>query len=392
MDFKDKLRKNINKQYIFTVMGNMDLTRGIWMLYLASKGLTLFEIGLMETIYHISSFTMEIPTGAVADILGRKTSRIIGKFVTVIALLIMILGGNKFAFAISFFFTALGNNLESGAGEALVYDSLKEIKEEEKYIKINGKNEFFSQIVGIISLVLGGYVATMSFLNVYKIALIIALLAVFQAFTFTEPTIGVIQKSHSFIKTFTKQIKDSIEVIRKDKRILFTILTFELFETLFMILFYYNQNRLSNLGNTTLQIGIVLALGNLLAAIIATQTHKIEKELSLEGTLKIAALIAAICFWLISIINMGKIAFIVLCGIEVILFITIGDYINRLIPSKQRATILSMQSMVFSFFMIILFPIMGKIGDIYGLEFSFKIVAIIASILLTIVFIFLKKK
>ena len=63
--------------------------------------------------------------GAIADIFGRKTSRTLGKAAAVIATLFMIFGNSVIFFAIAFFFTALGNNLESGAGDALVYDSLR---------------------------------------------------------------------------------------------------------------------------------------------------------------------------------------------------------------------------------------------------------------------------
>lgn len=41
------------------------------MIYLAGKGMSLTQLGLLETIFHITSFTMEVPTGAVADIFGR---------------------------------------------------------------------------------------------------------------------------------------------------------------------------------------------------------------------------------------------------------------------------------------------------------------------------------
>ena len=45
--------------------------------------------------------------------------------------------------------------------------------------------------------------------------------------------------------------------------------------------------------------------------------------------------------------------------------------LNRLIPSEQRATIISVGSMIFSVFMIVLFPIMGVVADNFGLEMSF---------------------
>src|SRR6056297_971594 len=129
------LKKNVYKNYIFTLINNFNVTSGIWMLFLASRGLSLFEIGIMESIFHITSFTMEIPTGMIADLYGRKFSRLLGRLATVLAFLIMLFSHSTILFALSFIIQALGYNLESGAGEALIYDSMKEIGEEEKYIK-----------------------------------------------------------------------------------------------------------------------------------------------------------------------------------------------------------------------------------------------------------------
>jgi predicted MFS family arabinose efflux permease len=66
---------------------------------------------------------------------------------------------------------------------------------------------------------------------------------------------------------------------------------------------------------------------------------------------------------------------------EGLIFVALGDYINKVIPSENRATILSMASMAFSFFMIIIFPIVGLIGDLYSLKVSFTAMAVIGSIL-----------
>ncbi|MPN47748.1 hypothetical protein SDC9_195352 [bioreactor metagenome] len=57
---------------------------------------------------------------------------------------------------------------------------------------------------------------------------------------------------------------------------------------------------------------------------------------------------------------------------EGIIYVSISDYINKMIPSENRATILSFASMVFSFFMITLFPLIGVLGDKYSLNIAFK--------------------
>ncbi|MDF2593450.1 MAG: major facilitator superfamily 1, partial [Clostridia bacterium] len=84
MEKNIQLKRNINKNYLYTLIQNIDFTRGIWMLYLAGKGMSLTQLGLLETIFHVTSFTMEVPTGAVADIFGRRISRIVGRVASIV--------------------------------------------------------------------------------------------------------------------------------------------------------------------------------------------------------------------------------------------------------------------------------------------------------------------
>lgn len=378
---KNNYKKNISRNYRFAFLKYLDVTRGVWMLYLASKGLNLFQIGLMETVYHISSFLFEVPTGAVADIFGRKFSRSLGRMISIISFLLMIYSKNIYIFAIGFVFTALSNNLESGAGDALVYDSLKEIDEENKYMKVKGREEVIFQAASVFSLMIGGYIASMNYASVYKIAIVIALISFIQSLTFIEPTIGKVKKRDSLISTFTGQFKGSVEVIKNNKKILFLICFTELFSTFITTEFFYMQNLLKIKGYKEWQIGIVLAIGCLFAGIGAAKTHKIEKKLKEKGILISMSLLVTIGLWGMSINGFEQYAFIIVSIADSILFVAISDYLNKLIPSDKRATILSIQSMVFSVFMILLFPLVGKIGDVYGLNISFLIIAIISTII-----------
>ena len=59
-------------------------------------------------------------------------------------------------FAIAFVISAISYNLNSGSEEALVYDSLKVIGEEEKYLKINGNLNFIIEVAQGIAVLVGG--------------------------------------------------------------------------------------------------------------------------------------------------------------------------------------------------------------------------------------------
>ena len=65
------IRKQLSKLYLSSVLGNLSLT-GAWVAILAARGFSLVEIGIAETVFHITSIIFELPSGVMADIFGRK--------------------------------------------------------------------------------------------------------------------------------------------------------------------------------------------------------------------------------------------------------------------------------------------------------------------------------
>ncbi|VWL85739.1 MFS transporter [Oceanivirga miroungae] len=387
-----KLNKNIYKNYIFWFLINFSLTHAVWVLYLAAKGFSLFQIGIMETIYHITSFTMEIPTGAIADIYGRKTSRTLGRVLYLVSLLLMLSSNNIEIISLSFVFSALGNNLESGAGEALVYDSLKELKKEDKYIKIQSNSEMILQVARAVSLLLGGYLANISYTLTYQIAAVVTVISILQSMMFTEPSIGKVDREINVYKTFKKQFLDSISVVKNDTRISVIIICIELVASFAITSFYYSQNLLKIEGYNNFEIGIVLAAIGILTGIFVLLTSKLEKTFGIRNLLIFLPFIYVIGFILISINSLTILGMIIVNINESAIFVVSSNYLNSLIPSKQRATVLSFQSMFFSLAMIVVFPVVGKIGDLFSLNVSYQLLALVAFIIQILFINLLRKK
>ncbi|HOO73967.1 MAG TPA: MFS transporter [Tepiditoga sp.] len=393
MHYYQKMEKNVGKNYIFTFLSNFNLTSVIWVIFLAYKGMSLTEIGLLEGIFHVTSFFMEVPTGAVADIFGRKTSRILGKLTGVISNIIFISSGNFWLFALSMFVTALSYNLESGAGQALVYDSLLSISKEKKYLVISGRIEFITQTAMFLGYIAGGYFAGKSFETAYIIAIIIGVVNFLYAFSFTEPEIEY-KNEIKGLKGFFIQNRDSFNEIKKNKKLLFVIMFSEFASMVCTTVFFYLQNYMYSEGFTTYKIGLILALAGVAGAVFGLVTHKIEKVLSEKGILMLLPLIMAISLIFMGISEFSYIFFIFISAAESVIFVAYSDYVNRNIPSDKRATILSMCSMVFSMYMIFIFPLVGKLGDIYGLKLTFLLLGIGLFILssINIVILFKSKK
>lgn len=65
--------------YVYAVLANSLFQRGVFVLYLGREGFSAAEIVLLQTLLYIISALAEVPTGFIADRLGRRASIVIGQ-------------------------------------------------------------------------------------------------------------------------------------------------------------------------------------------------------------------------------------------------------------------------------------------------------------------------
>lgn len=375
----EKMNRNIKSNYIYTFFNSMNLTQGLWMIYLVSKGQSLFAVGMLESIFHITSFLMEVPTGAISDIYGRKVSRLLSRFVFIFSIVLLVFANHFIFFAISFIFSALSYNLESGSGEALIYDSLKILKNEKNYMKVFGKIEISYQLSSTIALILGGYLVKFNYNYAFIGTIIIAIISlIYGFFNFTEAIIE--EKNNEKIKlnffiSIKNQIENSLTTFRNQRKVGYLIVISMLMSSVATSFFFYLQNYFKFNGYSELKIGFILSIASLIAAFGASKTHIVEKYIKERGILMYIPIFMTFSLLGIAYTNYEIIFYIFLSLGESILYIAVNDYINKLIESEYRATILSFMSMAFSLCMIIFFPIIGLIGDHYSLKTAFIIIS-----------------
>lgn len=126
-------------------------------------------------------------SGDLADLKGRKFCVVIGRAINLISCYLMIISYSFFGFAVSFMLSSAAMNLNSGAAEALIYDSLKGLGEEEKYKKIWGQLVFAMPITQGIAILLGGILADVKFLYAYMLGMAIQTAALLVSLRFSEP-------------------------------------------------------------------------------------------------------------------------------------------------------------------------------------------------------------
>ena len=380
----ERLHSNVGRNYLFLGLTTIDLTRGLWMIWLHLQGFSLIQLGVMEGIFHLTSFLMEVPTGLVADIFGRRTSRFIGRILFLASLFILYWSRSMTMQSIGFALTALGYNLESGAGEALVYDSLKEIGEEGRYKKVAGWFNVIFEVGFMFTLVVGGWLATrFGYAWVFIPSFAVTTVSGLVALTFTEPTLGHEERKRlrdmGWLKALGEQTRQSVSVLRETPRIAMAILFTELVMMFITSLFFYLQTHWKSAGYTELRIGLYLAIGSAASAVAGLLAHRTEKAIGVRGIVLAFPVLLILGLWGVGLTRHIVIFYSLTGFVDGILYVAMQDYLNKLIPSERRATILSFQSMAFSFFMILFFPVIGWAGERWGLPAAFTGMAAVAT-------------
>jgi MFS family permease len=365
-----RIERNILIDYVFRFTCNFDLSASIWVLYLISKGLPLWQIGILEGVFHMVSFLSEIPTGAIADILGRKRAMIISRVCSTAASGLMLFSNNLWMLALSFALSAWGYNFLSGSEEALVYDSLKQAGKKDKFLKVSGRLEMILNISQSTSLLLGGFLAEVSFLYCYLVASIISIISLIPCLFLTEP-IRSSEKSSKKVG-FLVQIVTAFKYMRNEKRVIEILLSYSIIFTFYTISYFYGQQYFSQLGFSKDKIGMIMFFVGIMDCIGAVNSEKIARKYG-EYAKEISIMLIAIGTLCVVTGNtlIGVICFGVMGFAVTMLYPIQSEALNRIIPSEQRATIISANSMIFSMYMLVLFPIAGIIGDTYNLKVVF---------------------
>lgn len=366
-----KIRRNINLDYISTFITNLNMQSSIWVLYLAYCGMNLMQIGLLEGIYHATSIVCEIPSGALADLVGRKKSMMLGRICVTISCIIMLFTRNFWWFAISFLLQALGNNFNSGSEEALVYDSMICLGEEKDYIRINGRINTVIEVSQAIATVAGGVLAEYSYFVCYAACTVISLLAFVPVVFMKEPPVlkdGEKEEHLTAGRLVARHFQTSFGILASDLRILKIVTYFSVVFAAHTLLFFYSQQYYSDMGYNKIQISIIMLFAGFASCLGAILSERLYRRFEKKISVFSAAMIAlTLVFYSIGnpVLSIGM--FIGANFFNSVLYPIESESLNRIIPSEQRATLISVNIMFFSIVIIVTFPVAGALADVWSL-------------------------
>ncbi|MDF2961260.1 MAG: transporter [Paenibacillus sp.] len=383
-----RLSRNLPLFYLYQFLNSFILDRGIWMLYLSSQGFTLTEIGIIEALYHAVIFVFEVPTGYIADRFGKRTSLLLSQMLGVLAAGCLAMASSPGYIVAGFLLGGFVGTLQSGATSALVYETLK----------VQGKQQAFTKLTSRLSAIIlismglsgsaGGFLSDIHWEWVYigKVALhIISFLIVLMI---VEPPSGEEnepQQGRSLMSGVTKlsflnQMREGYSFIRASRPFLTLSLFGALLYSMSWSISFYSQILFRNNGLTNTTIGTVNGLETWISAAITAVAYIGERWFGKKISLIISASGFTLCLIAFSA-STGSIT-VIICFFLLSVFISYLEplqeaYLNELVPSSMRATMLSVFNMMVSTGMMITFLLLGVLGDRNGVADALQSVLII---------------
>jgi len=364
---KATLKNNIWKFYVIKALG-IYFIAPIRILYLISFGLSYSQIGMMELAAAITIIFLEIPSGIFADMFGRKNSRLIAYALSFTAFTMLSFGSTPLIFIIGWALSGAADAFQSGAQDALIFDTLKQLDKEKDYIKLKSHFLLINTISVVIGSLLGSYLYSFDKRLPWYLVTSTILISTILFLTIKEPNFA--SKFVSFtdhFKNFKESLVSSLSKVEVKKLLIFGIalsLPMYVFTTLL------SQPYLISRGFSVQSLGVIFSVVTGSGGLIASLTHKIEPFL--KQKLSFALIVFSFTFLLIGMgIIHNQLVLILLVAFYIVdnfKNVIIDNYLNESISSESRATVLSVQSFVNNIFISILFVFVGYLVDMFSID------------------------
>lgn len=355
------------RYYAATFFGGLTFYVAVLVPFYTQWGhITLTQVQILQSWLMFWILILNIPTGAIADRLGRKYSVGIGGFITALASILYATIPGFVPFLVAEFLTAVGISFVSGASSALLYDLLRNSGQESESKKIFGRASSIGQLGTIIAAPIGSVIAARLGLNAPMFfSAIPSILAGLIVLTIDEPSSA--SDGNSPRMGLFESSRRGLSFLLFHRRLRYLVINDILVYIGAYFLVWLYQPMLVRVGLAILYFGLVRAsfsLAGMLATMNLTYTEKLfgsAKNFVNYTALVVSAMLIMVAAFpgTLTVI----IGIVVVGGLASARSVYLNMVMNEDIPTEQRATVLSAMSTINTMVFGIANPAVGFIAD-----------------------------
>lgn len=384
--------RKIQRIYLTLTLGNTLAASFIWginTLFLLDAGLSNLEAFAANAFFTAGMVLFEVPTGVVADGWGRRTSFLLGTLTlagsTYLYYLLWQLSAPFWSWAVVSVLLGLGFTFFSGAVEAWLVDALRFSGYQGGLEPVLGRGQMVSGAAMLGGSVAGGVIAQATDLGVPFLLRVGVLVAMFAVAFWLMHDVGFRpERSAHPIRATRAVLSASIENGLKNPPVRYVMLAAPFNAGVGIYVFYALQPYLLELFGDPGAYSIaglaaaIVAGAEVFGGWIAPRLRRLVGKRttvvilsSLGGSLILVVLGFTREFW-VALVLLALWAVVSSAGTPVR-----QAYLNDMIASKQRATVLSFDSLMGSSGGVVVQPALGRAADVYGYPASLAISGVI---------------
>lgn len=376
------LKKTIYLFYLSKFLVGLRFFIPIWLIF-GKHFLNLPQLGLLESLSCALAILIDIPSGALADIVGRKNIIIVGWIFVALGHAGQGLANSIFIYILWGLISTIAAAFVSGTDTAFVYDALKEKGESNKFSSVNSKG-LFSYRVGIIfATFLGGFLYQVNTFVPFVCMGLAEFLSVFCWWFMKEPKMEHIVFSW---KSYVNQMKDGVNQVFKSSFTKSLSLFYIIIGGIsFTSLYFFNYSYAIDLKFNAIQQSYLFGFTGILKALVVLVFAKYAKKLT-KNQIFLGFMFFMVISYLPSMFVGKNIAILIIALTEIIAvarFAFLDQLINDELESKHRATTLSFMNTMVNLVYLIIVTIGGYIANRFNTAYLYTLLGVI--IVLTIV-------
>ena len=356
---------------------------GINTLFLLDAGLSNAQAFAANAFFTVGLVLFEVPTGVVADTRGRRASYLLGTLTLTVATLLYLwmwrVTAPFWAWAVTSAFLGFGFTFFSGAVQAWLVDALKASGFEGKLESVFAKGEVVEGIAMLTGSVAGGYLAQVTSLGVpYIVRAAVLGTSFVLAFLLMRDVGFTPRRSGNVVGQVKTILRGAIKHGLGNPPVRWVMLAAPFADGVAIFAFYAMQPYLLELYGNKEAYGVaglaaaVLAGAQIAGGLLVPQAGRLFRRRT--TVLLVAMALSTAILALIGLFPRFWIAVVllVLWGLMFAMVTPIRQaYLNGLIPSEQRATVLSFDSLLGSSGGVVAQPLLGRAADVWGYPASY---------------------
>ena len=382
------LRKNIQKLSLIKTFRWFMLIMPILVLFFQENGLSMKAVFILQSVFSISIVVFEVPTGYFGDRVGRRISIITGSAVSAMGFVVYSFSYGFTGFLIAELLLGIGVSFISGSDSALLYDTLLQLGQAGRYKQMEGRLSSIGNFSEGTASILGGLLATISLRLPFYIETLLLLIALFIAFSLVEPDGKSQIPEHTSRKKMLHIVKFALY---EQAQVKWLIIYSSLVGASTLTLVWFIQPYFTLVGLPLALFGVVWAMLQFSVGLFALSAHRVEAWLGRRNSLISLIVLSMIGYGLLSVFQYRwAILFILIFYfVRGIHGPVLKDYVNRLISSDIRASVLSVKNLMGRLVFAGIGPFAGWISDhnslpvalavcgaFFGLSGSFTLLAL----------------